>query len=276
MPARAVIIIVDDDERFARTIARLLVGAGHSAQVETSSEHALTVLESEEEFDVIFLDVLMPRPTGEDIYNRLAEIAPARLHRIVFLTGIREFANQWLRSTGCLVIEKDAPNLALALAQTATRYSALPYPRGPHEMPARKPPSHPDLIDIDAEPDDDSGDTTGVTALARNGDILAVKIKHIESKHREHKEETDKRISKLEGHFEEKGMVTEMSSDIKIAKSWIKYTPWLIGAIFTVITTAAGGVAYMIHSAERDHDLQLEQKRHDELLQKTSTPATTR
>ncbi len=120
-------------------------------------------------------------------------------------------------------------------------------------------------------PDSDRDEVTSVSLMAIGGNVIAVKLKHLESQFAAHKRETEKtnekrelatdnRFKDLEKHFEEKGMVMELRDDVKIAKSWIRGLPWVMGLIYTVLTVAAGGVWYMIHSSERDHDLQLLQQ----------------
>ncbi len=269
---KAAVFVVDDQLNVAESTAKLLRSQGHDVLVSTDGWEAIRTLLSEREFDVTLLDVLMPVPTGGQIYNILKERAPARLSRLVFYTGMAVLAETWLRQTGLPIIEKGSADSPKQLLQWVEHFAELDCSRGPTPM-ARKP--HPSRPEIDSDEPPSMNDyvedaPTGVTLLARGGDILAVKLKHLEGKHRDFKGETNDRLDKLEAHFEEKGMVSELSVDMKIAKSWIKNTPLLVGIIFTVITTAAGGVTYLIHSSERDHDLKVEQQRHEELLQRAA------
>lgn len=267
---KAAIFVIDDQRNVAEATAKMMRSHGHDVVVETDSRKALGILLSEREFDVTFLDVLMPGLTGSQVYNVLKERGPARLERLVFYTGMGALAETWLRHTGLPVVEKGTTDSPQELLQWVRHFAELDCSRGP--MPYKKPThSRPEITSDAPSSLDYPGDPpTGVTLLARGGDILAVKLKHLENGHRDFKDETNSRLDKLEGHFEEKGMVSELASDVKIAKSWIKGTPWLIGMIFTIITTAAGGVMYMIHNSEREHDLKIEQQRHEELLQRAS------
>ncbi len=295
MGLRQAIFVVDDQRTVAEAAARYLRMHGFEVRVETDGWAAVRILRSDEEFIMILLDVLMPEPGGDRIYNILKQFAPARLDRLVFYTGMGSLADDWLGETGLPIVEKgtDAPEMLLRwathfakldLSTRATRRSETAPIKGPMS-PIKRPPSKPD---IDSDPPDDFDDEpTDVTRRARGGDVLAMKLKHLESKFHENKDATNERLEKIEGHFEEKGMVGEVKhdvidikTDLKIAKSWINRFPLVIGGIFTVLMSAGGAVVYLIHVSEREHDLQLQQqryeeqkKKYDELLQKTSATA---
>lgn len=275
---KAAVFVIDDQKSVADAAARYLRAHGHQVRVETDGWTALQVLLSPEEFDAVLLDVLMPVPTGGQIYNILKTSAPGRLPRLAFYTGMGVLAETWLRHTGLPIVEKgvNAPEEILRLV---TRFAELDCSKGP--MPHKKHQSKPEL-DSDPPVSLDSYDEepTAVTRRAQGGDVIAVKLKHLESKFNENKDATNERLEKIEGHFEEKGLVAELASDMKIAKSWLNRFPVVIAAIFTIITTAAGGVAYLIHQSERDRDLQdqqrryeSQQKKYDELIQKASVNA---
>jgi CheY-like chemotaxis protein len=280
MGLRAAIFVVDDQRSVAEAAARYLRMHGFEVRVETDGWAAVRVLRSDEELIVTFLDVLMPEPTGSQIYNILKQFAPGRLERLVFYTGMTALAGGWLEETKLPIVEKGSDATELLL-RWATHFSKLDCSKGP--MATKKTPSKPDL---DSDPPDDFPDeTTEVSRRARSGDVLAIKLKHLENKFLENKDATNERLEKIEGHFEEKGMVGEVKhdvidikTDLKIAKSWINRFPLVIGGIFTVLMSAGGAVVYLIHVSEREHDLQLQQqrydeqkKKYDELLQKTSS-----
>jgi signal transduction histidine kinase/CheY-like chemotaxis protein len=91
-------ILVVDDEPAIREIARAAL-----------SEHALTVVADGQAaldacdratFDVVLLDLMMPRKTGADVLQALEETAPAQAARVVLMTGgaytpaLRSFVDQ--------------------------------------------------------------------------------------------------------------------------------------------------------------------------------------
>jgi len=56
----------------------------------------------EEQFDVVTLDVQMPKLVGDDIFQSLTQVSPDLVNRIVFVTGhgedlLKQFPNMHLR-----------------------------------------------------------------------------------------------------------------------------------------------------------------------------------
>lgn len=165
---RAIVLVVDDEGPSAHVLARILRHDGHIVRVETSSAKAVEILESDEEFDLTLLDVLMPEPTGEMIVRRLRETAPARIPRIVFLTGMAYLVDTWLRGTGIPYIEK--PATADKLLAACYQYARLTIPRGPRMTKKHK--SLPELAELVDDEDDEEAEDTAVTIakLARLSD----------------------------------------------------------------------------------------------------------
>lgn len=84
MPVRPSILIVDDEERFRKTLGKLLSARGLEVRTAAGGEEALELLK-ECESDVILLDVKMP---GMDGITALAEMK--RLHpgvEVLVLSG---------------------------------------------------------------------------------------------------------------------------------------------------------------------------------------------
>ncbi len=69
-PKRARILIVDDEEDMADSIRRILVRAGHDAQVETSPRRALEIT-SVDRPDLVLCDLRMPEMSGLDLLGEL-------------------------------------------------------------------------------------------------------------------------------------------------------------------------------------------------------------
>lgn len=179
---RAAVFVIDDQLVQARLTAELLRSWGHDVVIETNGNRALSILRGPTEFDVTFLDILMPDKTGGEIYVDLKRSAPARLKRLVFLTGMGLLADEWLAKTGLPVIEKGRPDIPEILAKTVQQFAALSCVRGPRDDEARdkvtderrdegnKPPmpSAHDLRKLlsqnaeEDDDDDDGADDTGV------------------------------------------------------------------------------------------------------------------
>lgn len=231
---RAAIFVVDDQREVANATATLLRSWGHQVVVETSGPRALAILKGPAVFDVSFLDLLMPEMTGGQIYNELKKHAPARLKRLVFLTGMAYMVETWLKQTGLPVIEKGGHETEVKLARTVKEFASLECSRGPVEtnpkfIQTAEMPSHHDLRELlsrDAEEeeddDDDSADDTGVfinrieeirTKRVENGDseITFATVEYLHKKHG--------RLTKRVG---------------KVEKSLDKQKYWLAGFLFAL------------------------------------------
>lgn len=69
------ILVVDDDEQICALISRILENDGHQTTVEMSGVEALTTLR-EREFDLLLLDLVMPRKGGIETIMEIREISP--------------------------------------------------------------------------------------------------------------------------------------------------------------------------------------------------------
>src|SRR5262245_3870148 len=86
-PRRGRILVVDDDELVRRVVIRALT-ADHEVVEASGGGQALEVLTGAAvEFDLVLLDVEMPDVNGVDVWRELESRAPARLGRIVIMTG---------------------------------------------------------------------------------------------------------------------------------------------------------------------------------------------
>lgn len=182
---RAAIFVVDDQLNVANATAAMMRSWGHEVTVETSGTRALQILLGPAEFDVTFLDILMPDMTGGVIYNALKDRKSARLKRLVFLTGMAYMVEQWLERTGLLVIQKGGADVPQKLARTVQEFAQLSCSRGPYDMP--KQPSKPDLAEL--LDDDDIEVDTGMIELAHKRGasreiITELRIRHLHSSHK--------------------------------------------------------------------------------------------
>jgi PAS domain S-box-containing protein len=114
------ILVMDDDLAVAEALRQAL--AGHDVTIVGSAEAGLEVAKSTR-FSAIFCDVMMPGMTGIDFYERLSELYPTELGRVVFMTGgvlsdaARRFLDQ--RSAPCLEKPVSVEQLEAVLARLA-------------------------------------------------------------------------------------------------------------------------------------------------------------
>jgi DNA-binding NtrC family response regulator len=84
MNGRPKILIVDDEERFRNTMARLLAVEGFQTQTAGSGKEALEKL-TEGGFDLVILDVRMPEMSGVEALARIKKIDPEI--EVIVMTG---------------------------------------------------------------------------------------------------------------------------------------------------------------------------------------------
>jgi PAS domain S-box-containing protein len=80
------VLVVDDEPSIGTALGELLA-AEHEVVSVRSAREALTLLLSEEHFDVVFCDVIMPQMSGIDLYRSLRTERPGLERRIVFMSG---------------------------------------------------------------------------------------------------------------------------------------------------------------------------------------------
>lgn len=82
---RGRILLIDDEDMVLNAIARIL--NDHEMVCTQQAGEALARLESDDRFDIIFCDLMMPKMTGIDFYEALLRIRPELAPRVVFLSG---------------------------------------------------------------------------------------------------------------------------------------------------------------------------------------------
>jgi len=82
------ILLVDDDPLVSMNTAYILMDLGHSVLEAPSGAHALRVLETDSQFDVVITDYAMPGMTGLDLATKISQIRP--LMPIIIATGYAE------------------------------------------------------------------------------------------------------------------------------------------------------------------------------------------
>jgi len=104
--ARARVIVVDDEPLVGRSVARAL--RGHDVEVYSNGEEAIERLCSDEPFDVVFCDLMMPDVSGMEVFDRVREQRPEITSRFVFMTGgaFTAQAREFLKETTLTCLEK--------------------------------------------------------------------------------------------------------------------------------------------------------------------------
>jgi two-component system, cell cycle sensor histidine kinase and response regulator CckA len=80
-------ILVIDDEPMIRSAFGRSLSRDHTLTTPDSARDALELLEHGARFDVILCNVMMPEPTGMDVYDQVLRIDPDQARRMIFMTG---------------------------------------------------------------------------------------------------------------------------------------------------------------------------------------------
>ncbi len=83
---RGRILVIDDEPAVCRAVARIL-GRDHAVEVFSDGRAGLARLLDDRGFDLVLCDLMMPELTGMELHAEVKELAPALLHRLVFVTG---------------------------------------------------------------------------------------------------------------------------------------------------------------------------------------------
>jgi signal transduction histidine kinase len=104
--ARARVIVIDDEPLVGRSIRRAL--RGHDVEVFSSGEEAIERLCSDEPFDLVFCDLMMPEMSGMEVFRRVRRQRPEIASRFVFMTGgaFTASAREFLKETPLACLEK--------------------------------------------------------------------------------------------------------------------------------------------------------------------------
>ncbi len=86
------ILLVDDDSLVSMNTAYMLMDLGHSVLEAPSGAHALRLLETDAQFDVVITDYAMPNMTGLDLATKIKKIQPKM--PVVIATGYAELPPQ--------------------------------------------------------------------------------------------------------------------------------------------------------------------------------------
>lgn len=104
------VLVVDDEPYVAKLFMRILRGA--DVTVVYSGAEALKRLHEDEDYDVVFCDLMMPEMTGMQLRSRLVEELPRYVTRTLFITGgaFTPEAREFLEAHGDQCMEKPLSN----------------------------------------------------------------------------------------------------------------------------------------------------------------------
>ena len=86
------ILVVDDSVQITTLLDEVFTQCDSTVVASNSGQEALNLLSSQE-FDLVILDLIMPRPNGRDIVEFMRQARPDILSRTVLLTGDRYHYN---------------------------------------------------------------------------------------------------------------------------------------------------------------------------------------
>ena len=91
-PAQPVkkILIVDDDDDLRKNLSEVLRGAGYETHEAASGRDAVDMA-SDADFDVILLDLIMPKMSGSDVLVELKRVSPRS--RVIMITAFASIEN---------------------------------------------------------------------------------------------------------------------------------------------------------------------------------------
>lgn len=83
-------LIIDDDLLLRKLLSHLLLEAGHNVSIAHNGQEAINLIEKNKNFDLIFVDLMMPVLTGPSFLMLLKKHFPAKLPLIVMISAVRE------------------------------------------------------------------------------------------------------------------------------------------------------------------------------------------
>jgi DNA-binding NtrC family response regulator len=84
------VLIVDDEKEFRTYLSEALAGAGYETQAAASGREAVD-LASDGDFDVVLLDLIMPKMSGSDVLVELRRVSPRS--RVIMITAFASIEN---------------------------------------------------------------------------------------------------------------------------------------------------------------------------------------
>jgi len=108
-------ILVIDDESAIRSVLKRLLGRDHEVVTAESGEQGQAILGTDQGFDLIICDLMMPKMSGMEMHEWLVAHHPALARSVIFVTGgvFTPRARDYLERVENLTIEKPFDGIAL-------------------------------------------------------------------------------------------------------------------------------------------------------------------
>ncbi|MCE9563867.1 MAG: response regulator [Planctomycetes bacterium] len=122
------ILIVEDQEEVAQSLAELLRLIGHETRVARSGEDALTQIDSQLP-DVILLDIGLPGMNGWEVARQIRDRAKRRQPVVVAVTGFGLEADKWRSADAGAdlhLVKPVAPAVLVQLLERVREHLAMP------------------------------------------------------------------------------------------------------------------------------------------------------
>ncbi len=84
------VLIVDDDNELRKNLFEIMTGAGYEAHQAASGREAVDMA-AEEDFDVVLLDLIMPKMSGSDVLVELRRVSPRS--KVIMITAFASIEN---------------------------------------------------------------------------------------------------------------------------------------------------------------------------------------
>lgn len=91
----AIILLVEDDPMTQILIKSLLTSAGHTVFVAPNGEHALETLRSNNSFDILITDIIMPGMDGRELIQKINEDDTIDEMPIIIVSGVIKSSEVW-------------------------------------------------------------------------------------------------------------------------------------------------------------------------------------
>ena len=98
-------LLLDDDAAMRRLVSLLLKRAGYSVDVVVSGNDAIDAIENQQ-YTAVLLDLMMPLEGGMTVIRHLRQNAPAKLRRVVVITGAPDAVTDPIRNEIFAVVRK--------------------------------------------------------------------------------------------------------------------------------------------------------------------------
>ncbi len=100
------LLLIDDEPLVLRALSRML--SRHEVVTARGASQALERLADDSEFDLIICDLMMPEMDGPALHEKLLEIRPALVERLVFCSGgaFTPRAKSFLEASACPLLHK--------------------------------------------------------------------------------------------------------------------------------------------------------------------------